>query len=44
MFHLTKSAVDAFGHVNIVPRRPPRAVFALLGFDGDCLKQFIVSL
>lgn len=32
-----QTAVDALGHVNVVSRRPPGAVLALLGLNGDGL-------
>ena len=32
---LAEAAVDAFGHVDVVPRGAARAVLALFGFDGD---------
>ena len=35
--YLAEPAVDALGHVDVVPGRPPRAVSPLLGLDGDGL-------
>lgn len=35
----TYTAVDALGHVNVVPGRPPRAVLARLGLDRDSLSR-----
>jgi len=35
---LTESAVDALGHVDVVPGRPPAAVGPLLRLDGDGLR------
>lgn len=35
----THSAVDALGHVDVVPGRPPRAVLARLGLDRDSLSR-----
>lgn len=31
---LTETAVDAFGHVNVVASRPPAAISTSLSFDG----------
>lgn len=36
---LAEAAVDALGHVNIVARRPPGAVGALLSLDRDGLRR-----
>ena len=35
---LAETAVDALGHVDVVPRGAPTAVLALLRFDGDGLR------
>lgn len=34
---LAESAVDALCHIDVVSCRPPAAIFALLGFDGNGL-------
>src|SRR5688500_434438 len=36
---LAEAAVDALHHVDVVARRPPRAVLARLGVDGDRLRR-----
>jgi hypothetical protein len=36
---LAQSAVDAFGHVNVVARRSPTAIHTLLGLDRDSLRR-----
>lgn len=35
--YLTKTAIDAFGHVNIVSRGAPAAIGAFFGLNGNCL-------
>jgi hypothetical protein len=34
---LAKTTIDALGHVNIISRRPSRAVLSFFGLDGDGL-------
>jgi len=39
---LTKSTINAFCHVNVIPRRSPTAIRSFLCFDGDSLNcQYI---
>ena len=35
---LAESTVDALCHIDIIPSRPSRTVFSLLGFNGDGLR------
>lgn len=35
---LAQTAVNAFGHVDIITRRPPAAIHTLLGLDSDSLR------
>ena len=34
---LAESTVDAFGHINIIPRSSSTSVFSWFGFNCDCL-------